>query len=686
MAIRPRDGNPQQRRERGDAVMPRLGVALVFVALSVWVFREVLWSPLAAVPSGADVLMYLWNCWHVDRALLVERVSPYFTRWIMYPVGTSLIFQTIGLSALVPWLPVLALVPGAAGVVAVYNAEILSSFVLAGIGAYALAWGETGDRTGAVVAGVLFSFSAHRLSQLGWADLLSVHYALFYLVCLLRTVRRAGVWMPLIAGVLLALVAYNSFTQFYLVLLLTPVLLVTERCRARFVMRRFFLLVSVTGLLIAPLSRVVYREYFAGGLAWAPIAPDLVSISSADPRDFLLPHHLPSARGEFPCEWFSKRCDELRATHNFLAKLGGGPLFVGSSLGHSLLVLAFAGAVGARREGAWRWIALGAACVVLSLGPSLRIGGEPVAPGIPLPYAWLRYLPGFAMSKNPDRFVMPAVLFLSVAAAFGVRSIAGWARGTNGRRGRAAVARAVVVGVVIAECCSVGPGAQPVAAAPFARLLAHDPGNYAVMYYPLASILDPQYGMWEQVTHEKRLLMGFLSRVPFIAELQADSAHRKALSLSATAVPVAEQIEALDALVREPRYRVKWLVVLHEAFPDQRQREEMLFHLSLRYPQVWRGRVPFNGLLERYRDQSVFYVGQPAFDATRRRLEAEADQLQTIVRGGSAGSEAAAGRTRLAAAWADFVGSCTAGELATAEFRETEARVTTALATAAPTE
>ena len=648
-------------------------------------FRRVVVSAAHTVPYGSDILMYLWNCWHVNHALIVEHASPYFTRWLMYPVGTTLILHTLGLSAILPWLPLTLLAKGPAGIVLSYNAELLGSFVLSGLGTYVLAAGETDSRLGALAAGIMFSFSAHRLSQLGWADLLTAHYLLFYFVCLTRGLRREGVSAFVLAGILLALVAYNSYTQLYLALLLTPPLAVTQRGRKGRVLGKLAVTAAVAGVLTAPLLWLLYRDFFSGQLAWGTLRPELVWDSSADPRDFLFSHHLPSALAALPCALLPGRCAQLAASQSFFSQFGSATWFIGSSLGYSLLLLAAAGAVGARREGAARWVVFGLGFLLLSLGPNLRFTGGPIYKTVPLPYAWLRPLPGFAMSKNPDRFVMPAILCLSVAGAFGVKWLCRWAGDRQQARWRVAAVRGAILCAVIGECCAAAPSAQRVEASPIARQLANDHGDYAVVYYPLANLLDREYGMWEQVVHGKRLVAAFIARAPNLPELYTEPGYFGVLSPAAFEAPVEQQIKRIDVLVRNSRYRAKYLVVLHRVFTDAEKRRALLQELSRRYPLVSAEPAPLAGLLGRYSEQSVFYVGQPNFDATRQQLESQAEALRTAAHDSAAAGNAQDIKDRLAADWKHFAESCAQRELETPEFAQTRDLVTAALAMAQST-
>ena len=54
----------------------------------------------------------------------------------------------------------------------------------------------------------------------------------------------------------------------------------------------------------------------------------------------------------------------------------------------------------------------------LALGPTLQVGGVP-HPGVPMPYGLIERIPGFNISRSPDRFDMPLTLCLSILVGYG---------------------------------------------------------------------------------------------------------------------------------------------------------------------------------------------------------------------------------------------------------------------------
>lgn len=219
-------------KQRAGSQASKLAPLLFFGALTGIVFRDLLSDLSGSILYGPDSLLYLWNTWWIGESLLTEFTSPYFSDAIYYPVGVSLLSHSFGLSAIAPWIWVSRLVESPGGVILSYNLTLLTAFSLSGLAAYILAHQETGSRVGGLVAGVVVAFSSERLAALGWLDLLSAQYMIFFLVFFLRALggsRRAAV----AAGLFAALTAYDTLTHVFFAALISVVLLVRSAGRGR---------------------------------------------------------------------------------------------------------------------------------------------------------------------------------------------------------------------------------------------------------------------------------------------------------------------------------------------------------------------------------------------------------------------------------------------------------------------
>jgi len=168
---------------RGASVGALIGYLIVTLAFT-W--------PLAlnftrAIPGdGFDGWQNYWNLWWMKVALLEKHAWPFFTDLLYHPTGVGLLFHTLN-----PFNGLLSLpVQVAFGLFAAYNAVVLFSFTLAGLGAYLLArqmLGPQSSRLAAFAAGAIFTFApVHIAHLLGHMQVISLEWLPFFALYLLR--------------------------------------------------------------------------------------------------------------------------------------------------------------------------------------------------------------------------------------------------------------------------------------------------------------------------------------------------------------------------------------------------------------------------------------------------------------------------------------------------------------------
>jgi hypothetical protein len=144
-----------------------------------------------AIPGdGFDGWQNYWNLWWVKVALLEQHTSPFFTDLLYHPTGVGLLFHTLN-----PFNGLLALLLQLAfGLFVAYNAIVLLSFVLAGLGAYLLArqgLGPGSSRFAAFTSGAIFAFApVHFAHLLGHMQVISLEWIPFFALYLLRATMK----------------------------------------------------------------------------------------------------------------------------------------------------------------------------------------------------------------------------------------------------------------------------------------------------------------------------------------------------------------------------------------------------------------------------------------------------------------------------------------------------------------
>lgn len=483
-------------------------------------------SPLALYPhrmmlaagNGTDAFIGVWDLWWT-RCASALGLNVLETQWLFWPHGTSLALHTNALTYATASLPLqVMLAPGdftSAGVAArypevlflLYNLILIVSFTLTGYFTYRLALSETGHRTGALVAGVLFAFVTFRFANTVRLHVIATEFlvlATWAWVTLLRrpASKALALWLGAMVLLVYGSLEYAAYAVPLFVLLAVPAILGGLRrdpsrergawrraLRARFLARRVDLAWLVGGVLGAALCFFPLLRELARHASESPgqFDPRLVQFFSADLFDFFLPNPRHPLWGALSAP----------ITADFHRGNGG----FGLSLGWIALALLVAAAIAIfrAREGR-RWFWGFVAFAVLMLGPALHVGGR-VFDGVPLPQALLaKIAPFLAASRTPIRYAAPAELCLALAIA------AGWAiRARGGVREARALARALpalVVGLLLFESLAAPMALVEVPVPPVYREIDSPPGSSVLVHVPgVAAREDLLY----QTVHRQRL-------------------------------------------------------------------------------------------------------------------------------------------------------------------------------------
>lgn len=478
------------QRERGTA--PSRGRQGLWIAAGLCGYLLAalfLTRPLAleisrALPSHweADVVHHLWLQWWFAQALATGR--PLFhSDVIHFPQQVDLQLADLNLALNAVFYALERVV----GTLLAWNTLLLASCLLSGGAAWALATRCCGRGDAGWLAGLLFAASAYwRACALNaWLYLVQLWVLPLGLLAARRALRTRRTHDAALAGLV-------TGTAFHV----TP-----------------YYFIFLVGLL------AVLAPWFAGPLrAWlgGPAALRRVAAGAGMCLLVVLPRALPmweaaqvelvvhsspvdahlAARGvEFVWPWSSA------------VEVSPAWGFRGVYLGAVLLgLLAFGALVGTQRRRLAPWLTGAGLFLLLALGTSAELGGVRV----PLPGLALAWLPGAAMLTNPWRFVLPALLCLSIAAAFGAAELL---RRVELRGRRAGVALVFGLGGLhVAEIGLAPPFPQRAPlwrdeVAPIARLLRDDAD--------LRAVLDlSRHAKRNQRVHGKAIVSGWLPRVP----------------------------------------------------------------------------------------------------------------------------------------------------------------------------
>ncbi|MBN1814001.1 MAG: hypothetical protein JXA14_19345, partial [Anaerolineae bacterium] len=100
-----------------DQRMPRrrwidLAILLAYLAVAVGITWPLVTEiDVRLAGDTSDTLLHYWNCWWVKQALTSGQ-SPFYTRYLYYPTGLSLVSQNFAWGNIVAWLLLEPLVGG----------------------------------------------------------------------------------------------------------------------------------------------------------------------------------------------------------------------------------------------------------------------------------------------------------------------------------------------------------------------------------------------------------------------------------------------------------------------------------------------------------------------------------------------------------------------------------------------
>lgn len=406
-----------------EASTPSARAAFVgYVVLSVamtWPLAAHLGDRLAG--GNNDLFQNYWNFWWWQTSL-ENGESPYSTELLFAGSETSLAFHTHSEGNLVWTAPFLL----AFGPAVALNLATLGGFVLAGFGAFLLARELFADARAAFLAGVVFAFFPQHFEQsLEHLNLSSYGAMPLFLLYLVRG-TRTGSWRAwMLAAVFFAI---NSLFSWHNGLMILPgaiLLFVFEIWRTEerrlTVLGRACVAGVVAVALVLPFAWPMVSEmaagetYFNKDVVHKPIDPFFLTVPSSQ-------HPLwGSLTDRLYVEYRSYRSVGFTAYVGFIAVLIVSSAAVRSWRRRRTTLPRDSEDLGSVRQRLvpWVWLTIFVLYVVLSLGSELRY--RKVDYELTLPFAVLMELPILSTLRVANRFLVPAMIGLSILVAWGSR-------------------------------------------------------------------------------------------------------------------------------------------------------------------------------------------------------------------------------------------------------------------------
>ena len=447
--------------------------------------------PLAAhlsthLPSNSDdALVHFWNGWWVQQALQNGQ-SPYFTPYLFYPQGISLVTHNLAWLQIVPWLILEPLFGG----LAAYNLALLLNLILCGCACFALCYKLTGDERAAFLAGLIYQAWPYRISQLDHPNLLATAWIPLFLLALIMLLEK-GSWRYAVAtGVCLALVGYTRWQLLIGAMLMGLVYGIgawqlwwpPER---RFVIGRLLIAGLITAVLLYPPFSLLREQEVA-------TADLLRQGEESFMQTDLLAYLTPANTNSFLHEWTQPLYNGFypdRPPHRRVT----------AYIGFIALGLAAVGLWQTRQRG-MPWLFMALLFIWLALGPLLRVNGQFHANSLML----YDKLPLANLMRTPDRFNIFLALPATMLAAYGVSfllSKRGW------------IMVSLLSMGILAEYTAVPVPIRNFPISPYFAQLATMPDDFAILNLPLDPLRAKMY-MFAQTTHQRPILQGKIARLP----------------------------------------------------------------------------------------------------------------------------------------------------------------------------
>ena len=463
----------------------------------------------------------------------------FVTDFLYYPTGTSLYFDTLTIFDAFVTLPFQFVF----NTIVAYNVASLIGLIFSGWGAYLLARylleshqdtsaesgiGRWGIWLAALVAGFIFTFSPYHMAHLtAHLNLVAMEWIPLYILFLLKAVNDERWRYVPVAGLFLALTALADWYYVMYLLIFTVFFFVFRVLTAH----RKFVVVAGDGLrmggtilvfaaLVSPMLFPMLQSALTSNYGvHDPIqtlhhAPDLLA--------FFLPTPLHPLWGSAASQW----------TGIYGAPLAEKMVFLG------YLPMALA-AIGVWRF--WKrnrfWLIVAVAFFLLALGPILHVNGvtnfTAFDATVPLPYLLLYYVPFVKTSRAVARFDVIVMLSLGIMAAWGLVALMNSA---IKRRWpvmqRAVFLIPVVALLVIAFEFLPAPFKTSAPQVPaFYQQIGQEKGDFAVLDIPF-NLIRSRYLLYQTV-HEKKIVGGYISRIPQFDFVQNTPAVQQLVTLSA---------------------------------------------------------------------------------------------------------------------------------------------------------
>ncbi|MBN1876730.1 MAG: hypothetical protein JXA33_21075 [Anaerolineae bacterium] len=434
--------------------------------------------------QNIDVWINPWATWWTEKALTSGQ-DLYYTNMLFYPDGVSLVFHSFShinsaIAVLLrPWL----------GNLGAHNATVLLAHMLSGYAMFCLTRYITSSPIASFLSGLIFAFYPYRMAESVHPVLYSTQWMPLYLLSLIRLIKEKHKPNILFAALFFCLTALSSlhlmiFTTFMTGLYFCYLILFERQHITRTTLIHLAIMISLTGLLLSPYLYPLVKEFLS--TPHTGIGIDLEGGQGNDLIAFFLPAEQHPIFGQFTTSIHAK-IKNVRAAY----------------IGITVMILSVVGALKNWKHARF-WILLTLTSVLLSLHPDVQVAGQHL--GIMLPWS----NPIVGLLHNPFRFNLLIGLALAVTGGLGFSYL------LKIFRQRYAIwvwpLTIGTMGILLFEYLYLPFPTTPAIVPDYYRQIATTPGKGAILELPMGHY--PHYYLFYQMTHNRPLVEGHVSRTP----------------------------------------------------------------------------------------------------------------------------------------------------------------------------
>ncbi|GAK50407.1 hypothetical protein U14_01638 [Candidatus Moduliflexus flocculans] len=483
---------------------PLLAAFIAFLLLSlVWTHPFITQFSTKMFGIGGDRYIHLWNMWWMNKALVELHVNPLTTDYLFQPAGIDLSFHDYSLFNALLSVPLQRFLT----LTEIYNLLMLASFVVGGFGCVLLLRYLTGSTLAGVISGLIFAFWGGRAYYVDHLSLMSMQWFPYCALYLIKTVRERSYRAPLLAALFFIINALTAwYYAIYMSLFAALYLLYAALAERKQVwtlafLKRFALFAGTFLLIMLPILLPMFKQIAGGGdyMISEVYKTDAVSLNT-----LLLPSVNHDVLGKYMRRWY--------INHNHPMQWG---IPGGSFLGYATMLLCLYTLLKLRRLKPHFWLFAFAVFLILAMGPNVMLFSA-IYESLPLPYQLLQKLPLLNIIRIPVRFMALVMLSCGVLAGYACWDIF--------RRVRFKfVLFLAFAAIILFEQYREYYFSAPEPVPDFYQQLAQDTDDYAIL--ELTPLFNWQHSSLRsslfQITHQKKLFHGHVSRVPWEKYQQA---------------------------------------------------------------------------------------------------------------------------------------------------------------------